>query len=105
MLGMTISSEAEKFIREHGRSAYDKVREAINGARRSRNARLERFLVRVARQIELRSEKAIEARPRARAARFTIINRVPRSAPGELRARSNWHANRAIPAPLVGHYV
>lgn len=63
MLGMTISSEAEKFIREHGRSAYDKVREAINGARRSRNARLERFLVRVARQIELRSEKAIEGSP------------------------------------------
>lgn len=63
MLGMTINGEAEKFIREYGQSAFDKVREAIDLARRRRNARLERFFVKVARQIELRSEKAIGGSP------------------------------------------
>jgi hypothetical protein len=59
MLGMTIKGETERFIRKFGQLACDKVREAINGALRRRNARLERFLVKVARQIELCSEMAI----------------------------------------------
>jgi len=59
MLGMTIKDEAERFMREFGKSAHDKVYEAVVSARRRRNARLERFLLKVARVIELRTEKVI----------------------------------------------
>jgi hypothetical protein len=60
MLGMTIKREAERFMREYGEFAYDKVREAIYAARKRRNARLEQFLTKVARVIEIQAEKIMK---------------------------------------------
>lgn len=50
-----IREQAERLIREHQDLAYAKAQDAARAARRSRNARLERFLQKVAAEIERRT--------------------------------------------------
>jgi CHASE3 domain sensor protein len=50
-----VKNEAEKLIQTFGNDAYDKAREAMQDARRRRNARLERYLAKVAQEIARRS--------------------------------------------------
>jgi hypothetical protein len=47
-----IRQEANKLIREFGSLAYDKALEAARAARRRRNVRLEKYLAKVAQEIE-----------------------------------------------------
>jgi hypothetical protein len=47
-----IHDEAVKMVRDHGQAAYDKACEAMQAAHRRRNARLERFLKKVAQEIK-----------------------------------------------------
>ena len=49
---LAVKQAAEKLIREYGSTAYEKAVEEVGAARRRRNARLERFLVKVAEKIE-----------------------------------------------------
>lgn len=50
-----IEERAQKLICDHGNSAYEKAQEAVRAARRHRNSRLERFLVKVACEIDRRT--------------------------------------------------
>jgi hypothetical protein len=50
-----VKNEAEKLIKTFGSDAYDKAREAMQDARRRRNARLERYHAKVALEIERQS--------------------------------------------------
>jgi hypothetical protein len=52
---VAIRDGAEKLIREHGETAYDKACEAVRAARRHRNVRLEKYLIEVTREIGRRS--------------------------------------------------
>jgi hypothetical protein len=47
-----INDEAAKMLRDYGQAAHDKACEAMRAAHRRRNARLERFLKKVAQEIE-----------------------------------------------------
>jgi F0F1-type ATP synthase membrane subunit b/b' len=50
-----VKNEAEKLIQTFGNDAYDKAREAMQDARRRRNARLERYLANVVQEIARQS--------------------------------------------------
>jgi hypothetical protein len=52
MRSIAIKQEAEKLICQYGLAAYEKALEEARAARRRRNVRLERFLVKVAEKIE-----------------------------------------------------
>jgi uncharacterized membrane protein YccC len=47
-----INDEAAKMLRDYGQAAHDKACEAMRAAHRRRDARLERFLKKVAQEIE-----------------------------------------------------
>ncbi len=49
---LAVKQEAEKLTRENGPTAYEKAVEEVRAARRRRNARLEKFLVKVAEEIK-----------------------------------------------------
>jgi hypothetical protein len=55
VLRKAIKDDAEKLIQTFGNDAHDKAREAMQDARRRRNARLERYLAKVALEIARRS--------------------------------------------------
>jgi hypothetical protein len=53
-----VKDEADKLIQTFGNDAYDKARRAAEDAKRRRNARLERYLSKVATEIARRSAAA-----------------------------------------------
>ena len=49
---LEVKQEAEKLVRQYGPTAYERALEEARAARRRRNVRLEKFLVKVAKTIE-----------------------------------------------------